>query len=158
MTAPAPATTASSEVTRTTAVSTTVPGEPVPFDAGELTGFSFIEATLGAERLTLAVADEPALRSRGLMGVTDLGSVDGMLFTWGGEQVTSRFFMLNTLMPLTIAFFGDQGDLVDVVDMVPCEEDPCPTYGASGPYAYAVEFPAGRRVAADDVLVFDSPG
>jgi uncharacterized membrane protein (UPF0127 family) len=42
--------------------------------------------------------------------------------------------------------------------MVPCEADDCPTYGAAGPYAYAIEFPAGTAVSTDARLEFDRSG
>jgi uncharacterized membrane protein (UPF0127 family) len=29
------------------------------------------------------------------------------------------------------------------VEMTPCEAEPCPVYGASGPFRYAVEVPLG---------------
>ncbi len=80
------------------------------------------------------------------MGVSDLGDLDGMLFTWGGATVTSRFTMRNTLIPLRIAFFDADGFVVSTADMMPCETEECPTYGASGPYASAVELPAGTEV------------
>ena len=115
-------------------------------------GFDVIQVTLGGEPITVALADESALRSRGLMGVTDLGALDGMLFSWGGETVSSRFTMRNTLIPLHIGAFVSQAD------MVPCETDDCPTYGAAGPYAFAIEFPAGEVVSTDDRLEIDQAG
>ena len=102
--------------------------------------------TLGDEILVVAVADESGLRARGLMGVEDFGDHDGMLFTWGGDVVSGRFFMLNTLVPLTIAFFEADGGFVDSFVMVPCVEEPCERYSAAGPYAFALELPADRAV------------
>lgn len=126
-------------------------------DTGDVFGFDVIEARLGEESVTLALADEPALRSRGLMGVTDLGSLDGMLFSWGGDVVNSRFTMRNTLLPLHIVFFDADGAFVSSRDMVPCQVEDCPTYGSAGPYAYAIEFPAGTVVSTDDRLELDLP-
>ncbi len=130
----------------TAAPTTTAAADPPIVDLGDLSGFDLVAASLGDDPLTLALADEPGLRSRGLMGVTDLGDVDGMLFTWGGDRVGNRFTMRNTLIPLTVLFFDVDGELVSRADMVPCQADPCPTYGAAGLYAYAVEFPADREV------------
>ncbi len=150
--------------TETTAAST---GDPTPqtagpteptssvIDMGDVSGFDVIGVTLGDDRLTLALADSPELRSRGLMNVADLGALDGMLFSWGGETVNSRFTMRNTLIPLRIVFFDATGAFVSRADMVPCEVDECPTYGAAGPYAFAIEFPAGTSVSTGDRLVLD---
>ena len=52
-----------------------------------MVGFDLVEVSLGGESLTLAHADEPSLRSRGLMQVVELGDLDGMLFSWGGNTV-----------------------------------------------------------------------
>lgn len=118
-------------------------------------GFDLISGRLGSDEIVLAVADTPQLRSRGLMGVSDLGDVDGMLFGWGGDLVNSRFVMRDTLIPLTIAFFGSDGVVVDVFGMQPCDTEPCETYPSAAPYTHAVEFPGGRVVPPGTRLSFD---
>ncbi len=126
-------------------------------DTGDVVGFGLQLVELGGQELVVAVADTATRRGRGLMGVEGLGSLDGMLFTWGGESVTSGFYMKNTLIPLTIAFYAADGSYVDSVEMVPCEIDPCQTYRASAPYAYAIEFFGERRISPGDILVLE-PG
>lgn len=86
------------------------------------------------------------------MGVGDLGALDGMLFSWGGETVSSRFTMRNTVIPLRIVFYDTDGFFVSQADMVPCEVEDCPSYGAAGPYAFAIELPAGTTVSKGDRL------
>ena len=103
------------------------------------------------------MADTPALRSRGLMGVTDLGDIDGMLFRWPSD-VESGFWMKDTLIPLDIAFFAADGSLVDLLSMVPCEADPCPSYRPSGPYRSALEVEAGGFDHLDGVDLAASVG
>ncbi|MCJ7781048.1 MAG: DUF192 domain-containing protein [Acidimicrobiia bacterium] len=112
-------------------------GDPVGVE-----GFETTTITIDVRELTVAVADKPALRSRGLMGVTDLGGLDGMLFVFQSDT-EGGFWMKNTLIALDIAFFDDGGGFVDRFTMEPCIEDPCPGYRPSGPYRYAVEAPAG---------------
>lgn len=90
--------------------------------------------------LTVAVADTDQKRSQGLMGITDLGDLDGMLFIWP-ESTTSTFWMKDTLIPLDIAFFAADGALVDNFTMVPCPDDDCPDYSATAVYKYAIEVP-----------------
>jgi len=107
-----------------------------------LDGFDATTITIDGQRMAVAVADTQELRSQGLMGVTDLGGLDGMLFVFE-ETTDAGFWMKNTLIPLDIAYFGRSGDYVDSFTMDPCTEDPCPVYRPSGSYRYAVEAPAG---------------
>ncbi|MEM1331851.1 MAG: DUF192 domain-containing protein [Actinomycetota bacterium] len=89
----------------------------------------------------LWLADDGAERSRGLMGVTDLGEPVGMLFRF--DQPTSgNFFMFGTPMPLSIAWFGTDGRHVAETDMTPCLVDDassCERYGPGADYVLAVE-------------------
>lgn len=98
------------------------------------------------EQLAVHVADTPALRQQGLMDVTDpgLGGRDAMVFVFAGD-VSSAFWMKNTPLPLSIAWFRADGTYVDQADMDPCPAGAqCPTFGASGAYRYAVEVPLGE--------------
>jgi uncharacterized membrane protein (UPF0127 family) len=93
----------------------------------------------GADALLYVnVADEPDERRRGLMGVESLPADEGMAFVFD-EPVDSTFWMKDTLIPLSIAFLDEDGLLIDVLDMEPCEADPCPSYGVGEPYVLAVE-------------------
>jgi len=91
--------------------------------------------------LTVVVADTPETRAQGLMNVSDLGDIDGMLFVWDAPTV-SAFWMKDTVLPLDIAFFGADFAFVDSFAMLPCTEDPCPSYPAAAAFSYAVEVPA----------------
>ncbi len=100
------------------------------------------DATAAAERCAL-LADTPEQHQRGLMGRTDLGGKDGMLFRFDTETSTS-FYMKDTLIPLSIAWFNSEGVFVSAADMEPCPDDVgCPTYSAAAPYRYALEVPKG---------------
>jgi uncharacterized membrane protein (UPF0127 family) len=112
-------------------------------DTGDVTGFEVGEVTLAGERLTVALADERSLRRRGLMGVVDLGDLDGMLFVMD-STVTSAFTMRDTFISLHIAFFSESGELVDLLEMTPCQGEPCPSYQPGGAYRFALEVPLGR--------------
>lgn len=93
------------------------------------------------------VADTPALRSRGLMGVGDpgLGGHDAMAFTFGAPT-TASFWMKDTLIPLTVAWVGADGRILGTTDMEPCPTSTtnCPVYPAPGPYVMAIEVAQGR--------------
>ena len=90
------------------------------------------------------LADDEATRARGLMGQQDLRGYDGMLFRFPAPSST-RFYMRDTLIPLTVAFFAADGTFVSAADMTPCppETESCPLYGATAPYLFALEVPAG---------------
>lgn len=97
-------------------------------------------------QLCLWVADTSVQRRRGLMGVTDLGGADGMVFVYDGSA-SGRFWMRGTPMPLSIAFFAADGSFVSATDMEPCLTGPaaaCRRYAAAGPYVAAIEVPQGR--------------
>jgi uncharacterized protein len=92
------------------------------------------------------LADTAELRAQGLMGVTDpgLGGAAGMVFAFPGDT-TAGFWMKDTVMPLSIAWYPVEGQLVSATDMTPCPAGTasCPVFAAAGPYRYAVEVPQG---------------
>jgi uncharacterized membrane protein (UPF0127 family) len=105
--------------------------------------FPTAEIEVGAERLTVWVADESDERRQGLMEVDSLPEdIDGMLFAW--PQPTSvSFHMRNTLIPLDIWWFDEGAVLLGSARMEPCLTEPCTSYGAPGPTMWALETPAG---------------
>jgi hypothetical protein len=97
----------------------------------------------GPVRVDVEQADSPAERQRGLMGRTSLAADEGMLFLFEEGPTTSEFWMKDTLIPLSIAFWNVDGLIVGIRDMDPCTEDPCPTYGSPEPYVGALEVNVG---------------
>lgn len=91
---------------------------------------------------TLRVADTGSERERGLMGVSHLAPDAGMVFLFDGPT-RSSFWMKDTLVPLSVAFWGSDGTIVDVLDMQPCTADPCPLYTPQGSYTTALEMNLG---------------
>ncbi len=62
------------------------------------------------------VASTAEQRRQGLMNVDFMGDADGMVFVY--DQPTSgAFWMKDTFLPLSIAFFGGDGSFIDAVDM-----------------------------------------
>lgn len=89
------------------------------------------------------LAESAAQQARGLMDRTDIGGYDGMLFKFASDY-TGEFYMKDTPLPLSIAFFDASGQFVSTADMAPCIRMPtCPTYGAARPYRWALEVPQG---------------
>ena len=111
---------------------------------------------VGDRMMLLAIADNPGLRRQGLMGVTDLGDLDGMLFFWRHDG--DSFWMKDTLIPLDIVWFNEDGTYKDRASMVPCTQDPCPRYQpADGlDFRFAIEAPTGALdwVGATTVITY----
>ena len=105
-------------------------------------GTIILHGDRGPVRIEVEEADTPAERQQGLMGRTSLAADEGMVFLFE-RPVTSEFWMKDTLIPLSIAFWDAEGRIVGIRDMDPCGEDPCPTYGAPEPYVGALEVNAG---------------
>lgn len=112
-----------------------------------------IRTSAGAVSLDVQVADTPSERQTGLMGRKSLSPYDGMAFVWD-EPVESSFWMKDTLIPLSIAFWDEDGRIISILDMGLCAEDPCPSYGPEEPFIGAVEVRQGalarRGVAVGD--------
>lgn len=98
-------------------------------------------ATAGCALLAVTEAQQ----NRGLMNVRDLKGYDGMIFQFASDT-TVGFYMKDTPMPLSIAWFDGRGQFVSSADMAPARETP--TYHAAAPYRYAFEVPQGRLDAA----------
>lgn len=116
-----------------------VPAMP-PFDVASLT---LLDPDGGQVEMAVYVADQPATRQQGLMGVTDLPRDAGMVFL-SPEDRGGGFWMKNTLIPLSIAFFAADGAVLAVLDMEPCEADPCPIYDPGVTYRGALEVNQGH--------------
>jgi uncharacterized membrane protein (UPF0127 family) len=101
-----------------------------------------IHTSSGEEvRVRVEIADNASEHARGLMYRTTLAENRGMLFIFEGEQTLS-FTMKNTLIPLSIAFIGSEGRIVDIQDMKPLDDDP-PSYVSARPAQYALEVNQG---------------
>jgi uncharacterized protein len=88
------------------------------------------------------VADTQAERARGLMGRRELPGDAGMVFVFPTDS-TSAFWMKDTLVPLSIAFYDESGTIVRILDMEPCTRDPCALYHPQSSYRGALEVNRG---------------
>ncbi|MDQ3538315.1 MAG: DUF192 domain-containing protein [Actinomycetota bacterium] len=93
--------------------------------------------------LEVEVADDPAERGYGLMERTELAADAGMVFRFPSDT-DGGFYMKNTRIPLSIAFFDRRGEILRVLDMDPCTAGPCPTYNPELVYRGALEVNQGR--------------
>jgi uncharacterized membrane protein (UPF0127 family) len=106
--------------------------------------------------LHVEIADNDARRERGLMFRRRLAPRAGMAFVWR-DDVDGGFWMKNTLIPLSIAFYDAGGRIVRILDMTPCHADPCQIYDPGATYRGAMEVNRGSfrrwRVHVGDRIV-----
>lgn len=93
-------------------------------------------------RLSVKIADSSYTRSQGLMGVENLPSSAGMAFLYN-RPVNNAFHMKNTLIPLDIAFWGEDRKIHQMVRMTPCKAEPCRTYEPKAGFVGALEVRGG---------------
>ena len=93
-------------------------------------------------RLSVEVADEPDEWRVGLMHRRSLPRNAGMVFLFP-QPSRGGFWMKNTLIPLSIAFFDGRGRILRIMVMAPCRADPCPTYDPRVAYRGALEVNRG---------------
>jgi uncharacterized protein len=109
-----------------------------------LEGFEVTEIDVGGRLLTVAVAETSSERSQGLRGVEQMpAGLDGMLFVFE-ETRSATFGMRDTLIPLDIWWFNEEGRLLGSTEMEPCTTEDCPTYPSPGEVAWALETPMGE--------------
>ena len=105
-------------------------------EAQECEGGAYAQALIdGAPRVTLEIAETDVDRMRGLMFRESLPWDQGMLFIFPRSE-RSGFWMMNTLIPLSIAFILEDGTILDIQDMEPLTTT---SHAPPGPYLYALE-------------------
>ena len=93
----------------------------------------------GIHRIDSQIAQTPEQRAIGLMFRKQMPQQEGMLFIF--EQASVQcFWMKNTLIPLTAAFVGDDGVLVNLADMKPQTTD---SHCSAKPVRYVLEMNQG---------------
>lgn len=116
------------------------------FPTGQAT---MTKATLTSGRsISVEIADNSELHAFGLMFKRRLGGDSGMAFEFPTDR-SGGFWMKNTLIPLSIAFYDMNGTIVRILDMEPCSEEQaesdegCPTYAPGTNYRGALEVNRG---------------
>jgi uncharacterized protein len=106
----------------------------------------------GIHVIQAEVAGDPASRSLGLMRRKSMAQGAGMLFLFD-ESAAHCMWMKNTLIPLSVAFIDERGQIVNIADMQPLDET---THCAARPARYALEMNQGwfkkRGIAAGAVI------
>jgi len=122
----------------TALVGTPIPGAEATLTAAPVLpkGIVTITNSLGEKVvMTVEVAATEPSRELGLMFRDSMPPDAGMIFDFQGET-TGGFWMQNTILPLSIAFIGQDGTIVSIADMQPLDTS---VVEAAGPYYYAIE-------------------
>jgi uncharacterized membrane protein (UPF0127 family) len=125
-------------------------------------GTALIEHGEDSVIVNVEVAETDEQRQFGLMFEEELESDSGMVFIFF-EEHTGGFYMKNTFLPLSIAYFDVDGKIVKIVDMDPCITDST-LYDPGAPYQGALEVNQGKfeewGVSKGDVIniIPASPG
>src|SRR5688500_2616687 len=98
-----------------------------------------ITLTVGAHKLTAEVANTDATRSTGLMHRRMLPENRGMLFIFPDVAIHGMW-MMNTYLPLSVAFLAANGVITNIADMTPHTQD---SHNATRPAKYALEMNQG---------------
>lgn len=108
------------------------PREPQPFHTK-------LPVRVGDATVRVEFAVLPAEMARGLMGRTELGWDEGMLFVYPRPEILS-FWMRNTPLPLDIGYFDADGVLREIYPLHPHNETPVPS---REPMQFALEMNQG---------------
>jgi len=93
----------------------------------------------GMHVIRAEVADRDETRALGLMHRTSLPPNGGMLFIFESAGIHCMW-MKNTLLPLSVAFLDERGDILNIADMQPLSEV---SHCAARPARYALEMKQG---------------
>jgi uncharacterized membrane protein (UPF0127 family) len=98
-----------------------------------------IGLSISGHKLTAEVAGTDPTRMQGLMFRRILPENRGMLFVFP-EMATHSMWMMNTYVPLSVAFLDATGVIINIEDMQPQTQD---THAAAKPAKYALEVNQG---------------
>lgn len=98
-----------------------------------------VTLSVNGHKLTAEVAHTGPTRSQGLMHRRMLPENRGMLFIFENVSIHAMW-MMNTYIPLSVAFLDERGVIINIEDMKPHTQD---THSAAKPAKYALEVNQG---------------
>jgi uncharacterized membrane protein (UPF0127 family) len=98
-----------------------------------------IDLTAGMHRIRAEVASDIGSRMQGLMYRKAMAQNAGMGFVFD-EDAAHCMWMKNTLIPLSVAFVDQSGEIINIADMQPQTEQ---SHCAARPARYALEMNKG---------------
>ncbi|MFC7514955.1 DUF192 domain-containing protein [Herbaspirillum sp. GCM10030257] len=112
---------------------------PAITSAQQVARFPTISLTAGIHVIKAEVAARDADRQQGLMNREKMGANEGMVFLFDAPASVCMW-MKNTLIPLSVAFIDENGNIVNIEDMQPQTTD---SHCAKKPVRYALEMNQG---------------
>jgi hypothetical protein len=108
---------------------------------------SISQVTVGGKKVNITLADTDEKQVKGLSGVSYLPSDSGMLFAYGKDKPSPRFWMKGMLIPLDIIWIAD-GKIVSIDRSVPVPDGSTPDsklqiYQSPVPVDYVLEVNSG---------------
>ena len=100
---------------------------------------STLNLRTGLHLIKAEVAVTPEQHQKGLMHRQSMGGNEGMLFVFD-RPGTQCFWMKNTLIPLQVAFIGDDGTVINLAEMKPKSLD---SHCSSRPVRFVLEMNTG---------------
>ena len=98
-----------------------------------------IELTASFHRIDAEVAADQQNRMQGLMNRRSMATNQGMLFVFT-QADRHCMWMRNTLLPLSVAFLDERGQILNIEDMKPQTEN---NHCAASPARFALEMNQG---------------
>lgn len=105
-------------------------------------GTAVIKTPSRAVEVRVEIARTAEQQHLGLSGRKTLAPRAGMAFLFPSD-VRAQFWMKNTTIPLSIAFWNRNGRILRILDMAPCRADPCRIYDPKVAYRGALEVNRG---------------
>ena len=109
------------------------------WSSGALADLPEVTLEVGGHKLTAEVANTEPQRSKGLMHRRMLPENRGMLFVFQ-DVAMHGMWMMNTYLPLSVAFLDREGTIINIADMQPHTQD---AHNATRPAKYALEMNQG---------------
>ena len=98
-----------------------------------------IKLNAGIQVIDAEVASTVSARTQGLMLRKGMATGAGMVFLFD-EPAAHCMWMKNTLIPLSVAFIDERGQIINIADMQPLDER---SHCATRPVRYALEMNLG---------------
>lgn len=112
---------------------------PVAAQTGPQPKLPTVDLVAGLHIIKAELAVTAEQQAIGMMGRKQIVGNEGMLFVNGDDQVRC-FWMRNTLVPLSIAFLGGDGTVINVAEMQPLSDQ---SHCSTRPARFALEMSQG---------------
>jgi|SRR5688500_8933277 len=129
-----------SATTLRTSPVTSAPAQTSPIQGQPQPKLPVLKLWVGTNQVAAEIARTLPQIQTGMMFRTNMAEMEGMLFVFPQPQEV-RFYMRNTLVPLTCAYIDPEGNILEIYDMEPLNEATIPS--RSDQIQYVLEMKQG---------------